>query len=68
MLVTGKYEPNAQLHVDHLGLDVDHVEGWVWGAGKGEVLRAQGAQVYVGDHVHDVGAPARPGRARASRC
>ena len=38
ILVTGKHTPNAQLHVDHLGLDVDVVEGRVWGTGKGEVL------------------------------
>ncbi len=54
VLVTGKHTPNAQLHVDHLGLDVDVVEGRVWGAGKGEVLRRHQADVYVGDHVHDV--------------
>jgi uncharacterized protein len=54
LLVTGKYAPNAQLHVDHLDLDVDVVEGWVWGAAKGDVLRAHGASIYVGDHVHDV--------------
>jgi uncharacterized protein len=54
VLVTGKHTPNAQLHVDHLGLDVDVVEGRVWGPGKGEVLRRHGADVYVGDHVHDV--------------
>ncbi len=54
VLVTGKHTPNAQLHVDHLGLDVDVVEGRVWGAGKGEVLVRHGADVYVGDHVHDV--------------
>ncbi len=54
VLVTGKHTPNAQLHVDHLGLDVDVVEGEVWGAGKGEVLRRHGAGIYVGDHVHDV--------------
>ena len=54
LLVTGKYAPNAQLHVDHLGLDIDHLEGWVWGPGKGDVLRAERAGVYVGDHVHDV--------------
>ncbi len=34
VLVTGKYTPNAQLHVDHLGLDVDVVEGRVWGPGR----------------------------------
>jgi phosphoglycolate phosphatase-like HAD superfamily hydrolase len=54
VLVTGKHTPNAQLHVDHLGLDVDVVEGRVWGPGKGEVLRRHGASIYVGDHVHDV--------------
>ncbi len=54
VLVTGKYTPNAQLHVDHLGLDVDVVAGMVWGEGKAEVLRHEGASVYVGDHVHDV--------------
>ena len=54
VLVTGKHTPNAQLHVDHLGLDVDVVEGRVWGAGKGDVLRRHDADVYVGDHVHDV--------------
>jgi uncharacterized protein len=54
VLVTGKHTPNAQLHVDHLGLDVDVVEGRVWGTGKGEVLRRHEADVYVGDHVHDV--------------
>ena len=54
IIATGKYPPNAQLHVDHLGFDIDHLEGWVWGAGKADVLRAQGASVYVGDHVHDV--------------
>ena len=54
VLVTGKFAPNAQLHVDHLGFDVDHLEGWVWGLGKADVLRKEGASIYVGDHVHDV--------------
>jgi len=54
VVVTGKYAPNAQLHLDHLGLDHDLLEGWVWGVGKAEVLRREGASVYVGDHVHDV--------------
>src|SRR5689334_15427662 len=54
VLVTGKYEPNARLHVEHLGLDVDHVQGWVWGEAKGAVLREHGAHLYVGDHIHDV--------------
>ncbi|HEU5035829.1 MAG TPA: HAD hydrolase-like protein [Nocardioides sp.] len=54
LVVTGKYPANAQLHLDHLALDVDHLEGWVWGVGKADVLRREGATVYVGDHVHDV--------------
>jgi uncharacterized protein len=54
VLVTGKFPRNAQLHVEHIGLDVDLVEGWVWGVGKAEVLRREGVAIYVGDHVHDV--------------
>ena len=54
VVVTGKYPPNARLHLDHLGLDVDVLEGWVWGVGKADALRREGASVYVGDHVHDV--------------
>lgn len=54
VVVTGKYAPNAQLHLDHLGLDHDLLEGWVWGVGKADVLRREGATIYVGDHVHDV--------------
>ncbi|WP_426246114.1 HAD hydrolase-like protein [Nocardioides sp. LHG3406-4] len=54
VLVTGKFAPNAQRHVDHLALDVDLVAGEVWGVGKAQVLLERGATVYVGDHVHDV--------------
>ena len=54
VVVTGKFRPNAQLHVDHLGLDLDHLEGEVWGVGKADVLRREGVSIYVGDHVHDV--------------
>ena len=54
VVVTGKFTPNAQLHLDHLGLDVDVVEGKVWGPAKGAVLQRHGAGMYVGDHVHDV--------------
>ena len=54
MVVTGKYAPNARLHLDHLGLDVDVLEGWVWGVGKADALLREGASIYVGDHVHDV--------------
>lgn len=54
VLVTGKFAPNARRHVDHLGLDVDVVEGEVWGTGKAAALRRHDAHLYVGDHVHDV--------------
>ena len=54
VVVTGKFPENARLHLDHLGFDVDLLEGWVWGVGKAEVLQREGASVYVGDHVHDV--------------
>ncbi|NYJ03297.1 phosphoglycolate phosphatase-like HAD superfamily hydrolase [Nocardioides thalensis] len=54
VVVTGKFTPNAQLHVDHIGFDIDHLEGKVWGVGKADVLRSEGASIYVGDHVHDV--------------
>jgi len=54
VVVTGKFPQNAQRHVDHLALDIDHLEGWVWGVGKADVLCREGASIYVGDHVHDV--------------
>lgn len=54
LVVTGKYPRNARLHLDHHRLDVDHLEGWVWGTGKAAVLRRESTTMYVGDHVHDV--------------
>jgi len=54
VVVTAKYEPNARLHLEHLGIEADEVVGWRWGPAKGEALREHGATVYVGDHVADV--------------
>ena len=54
VVVTGKFTPNAALHVDALRLEIDELAGEVWGVGKAAVLRRHGASVYVGDHVHDV--------------
>jgi phosphoglycolate phosphatase-like HAD superfamily hydrolase len=54
VVVTGKYEPNARRHVDHLELVVDHVAGTVVGVGKADALAALSASILVGDHVHDV--------------
>jgi uncharacterized protein len=54
VVVTGKYAPNAWLHVEALGLDVDELVGEVWGVGKAAALTGHGATVFVGDHVYDV--------------
>ncbi|MER6912503.1 haloacid dehalogenase-like hydrolase [Streptomyces sp. NPDC000594] len=54
IVVTAKYEPNARLHLDHLGIAPDAVVGGLWAEGKAEALRAYGAGVYVGDHLGDI--------------
>ncbi|NUK93280.1 haloacid dehalogenase-like hydrolase [Streptomyces lunaelactis] len=54
IVVPAKHEPNAQLHLAHLGIDADEVIGWLWAEGKAEALREHGASVYVGDHTADV--------------
>jgi phosphoglycolate phosphatase len=54
LVVTGKYGPNAALHVDSLGFEVDVLVGELWSTGKAIALAEHGAAVYVGDHVGDV--------------
>ncbi|GLF97189.1 HAD family hydrolase [Streptomyces yaizuensis] len=54
IVVTAKHEPNARLHLEHLGIVPDAVVGWLWAEAKAEALRAYGARVYVGDHLGDV--------------
>ncbi|MFE6846865.1 HAD family hydrolase [Streptomyces sp. NPDC057686] len=54
IVVTAKHEPNARLHLAHLGIEPDAVIGWLWAEAKAGALREYGAQVYVGDHVGDV--------------
>ncbi|MFJ6935287.1 HAD family hydrolase [Streptomyces sp. NPDC101132] len=54
IVVTGKYQPNARMHLDHVGIEMDAVIGWLWAEAKAEALREYGATVYVGDHVGDV--------------
>ena len=54
VVITGKYQRNAELHIEEFGWKVDAVVGTLWGPGKGEALRRHGASVYVGDHVSDV--------------
>jgi uncharacterized protein len=54
VVITAKYVANAQLHLDHLGIDADALMGWCWGPGKTEALLERGASVYVGDHPADM--------------
>lgn len=54
VVVTAKHEPNAKLHVEHLGIGPDAVIGDLWAEQKARALSAHGATVYVGDHVGDV--------------
>lgn len=54
VVVTGKHQRNAKLHLEALGWEVDHLAGELWSTAKGAVLREQGASIYVGDHVGDV--------------
>ncbi len=54
IVVTAKYEPNAKLHLEHLGIEPDEVIGDLWAERKAEALLEHGATVYVGDHTGDV--------------
>ncbi|MFJ6074341.1 HAD family hydrolase [Streptomyces sp. NPDC093065] len=54
VVVTAKYEPNAKLHLAHLGIEPDAVVGGLWAEQKAVALREHDADVYVGDHVGDV--------------
>ena len=54
LVVTAKYEPNAVLCLAHVGLEVDHVFGWLHGTAKGAKLAEHGAGVYVGDTPPDM--------------
>ncbi|MEU4795385.1 HAD hydrolase-like protein [Streptomyces sp. NPDC023327] len=54
IVVTAKHEPNAKLHLSHLGIEADAVIGWLWAEAKAVALREHEAAVYVGDHTGDV--------------
>jgi uncharacterized protein len=54
VVITGKQDVLAHQTLDFLGLEVDEVVGWVWAEQKGHALRERSAQIYVGDHPHDV--------------
>lgn len=61
LVVTAKYGPNAELHLDHLDLPVDRVVGSLWAEAKGQALREHGAGVFVGDHAGDMRGAAAAG-------
>ncbi|MEV5312706.1 haloacid dehalogenase-like hydrolase [Streptomyces sp. NPDC052610] len=54
IVVTAKYEPNAKLHLEHLGLEPDVLVGDLWAEAKAVALRQHTAGVYVGDHTGDI--------------
>ncbi|WP_371670660.1 HAD family hydrolase [Streptomyces sp. NBC_00289] len=54
VVVTAKHQPNAELHLEYLGIEPDAVVGDLWAEQKAVALREHGAGVYVGDHVGDV--------------
>ncbi|GAA1236908.1 HAD family hydrolase [Prauserella halophila] len=54
LVVTGKFGPNADLHVKALDLAVDHLVGDLWSTSKAAALVEHGATVYVGDHIGDM--------------
>ncbi|MEU9041948.1 MULTISPECIES: HAD family hydrolase [unclassified Kitasatospora] len=53
-VITGKYEPNARLHLEHAAMAADVLIGDLWAETKGEALREHGASIYVGDHLGDI--------------
>ena len=54
IVITAKNVIHARSHVASFGLHPDDVFGSAWREGKADVLRAEGATIYVGDHVHDM--------------
>lgn len=54
LVISAKHAPNVLMHVNHLGLDVGDVFGGAWREQKADVLIANGAAMYVGDHEHDM--------------
>lgn len=54
LVITAKFEPNAHLCLEHVGIDVDHVVGWRHGPQKAETLLHHRAHIYVGDTIPDI--------------
>ncbi|WP_156371178.1 HAD family hydrolase [Nocardia arizonensis] len=54
VVVTGKHQPHAQLHIDTLGWKIDRLVGGLWSTNKAEALRTHGVSIFVGDHAGDM--------------
>ncbi|PRZ36642.1 phosphoglycolate phosphatase [Antricoccus suffuscus] len=54
IVITGKYTPNARLHLKHLDLRYDSLTGASWADAKTAALQEAGAAAYVGDHPADM--------------
>ena len=54
IVVTAKYEPNAERCLDQVGIEVDEVFGWRYADGKATTLAEAGAAIYLGDTPNDV--------------
>jgi phosphoglycolate phosphatase len=54
VVVTAKFGPNAEAHLDALGIGASAVVGDLWSAGKAVALQQHHAEVYVGDHLGDI--------------
>ncbi|GIF76171.1 HAD family hydrolase [Asanoa siamensis] len=54
VVVTSKLGRLAELHLRHLGLDVDAVAGDLFAEGKAAAITEHDCGVYVGDHVADM--------------
>jgi phosphoglycolate phosphatase len=61
VVITGKYEANARLHLRHLDIAVESVVGDAWAGGKVDAMRLHGVGVYVGDHPADMVSAVRAG-------
>jgi phosphoglycolate phosphatase len=54
VMVTGKPEPFARLHVQAHHWRIDHLAGNLWGEGKATALRSLRTNIYVGDQIDDI--------------
>jgi phosphoglycolate phosphatase len=61
LVVTAKFEPNAHLCLNAVGLKAEHVVGWRHGPAKADALIEHSALAYVGDTPPDMHAALRAG-------